>query len=423
MSDVDPDLRWLPLHGLSLAIVVASLICVTFSVLSVTGRLYVRISDRLFGFDDGLMGAGTLAYVAEVGLAVYASYVGVGTKDAEHNAFMAEEAPKYLIIWILVYVVALAMVKSSIAITILRIGSAMKPIRIAVWCLLVITWASFIVMFVGVLLYCRPISANWDASLLSSGEGTCASVDVMIVLSHTATVSTIITDLGCVILPGIVLWSMQMKLKAKIGVFTLLSFASLASIMTICRAPFIQHYADPTDNLMYYVGFIMLFSNVETAIGCIATSVPTLRLLFVRGREGTESGIKTPDPIRGVGGKSFVTFGGTPVSALDNGGIGGNNENNNNNNNNHLKSGGRSTRHIFRNPTDTGLTFTTVHAKGGGGGGDWELLQDGDSDKGGLLEETVRHHNGIRADYSYTVELTQSPKHTKTTFFGEEDSR
>lgn len=106
------------------------------------------------------------------------------------------------------------------------------------------------VTFVGVLLFCSPIEASWNTALILEGKGSCASMEVMIALSHTATASTIITDAACVVLPGIMLWDIQMKKKAKLGVFALLSFASLASITTICRAPYIQHYANPLDNLM-----------------------------------------------------------------------------------------------------------------------------------------------------------------------------
>jgi hypothetical protein len=188
--------------------------------------------------------------MADVGLAIYGAHVGIGTVNSKHNAWMTMEAPKIFTIWILVYVVSLATIKSSICVTLLRIGKTKPSMRIAVWSLLAITWASFIVTFVGVLLFCRPIEANWDTSLILSGQGSCASMEVMIGLSHTATASTIVTDLACVVLPGIMLWDIQMKRKAKLGVFALLSFASLASIMTICRAPYINHYKYPLDNLM-----------------------------------------------------------------------------------------------------------------------------------------------------------------------------
>ena len=75
------------------------------------------------------------------------------------NLWQQSEAIKYYLIWILVYVVALATVKSSVCITIRRIASIKKPMRITVWVLLAVTWASFLVTFVGTLAYCQPVSA------------------------------------------------------------------------------------------------------------------------------------------------------------------------------------------------------------------------------------------------------------------------
>jgi hypothetical protein len=63
--------------------------------------------------------------------------------------------------------------------------------------------------------------------LAISGEGTCASVDIFLVIGHTATVSTILTDLALVVVPAIILWNTQMKRQAKLQAFGLLSFASL----------------------------------------------------------------------------------------------------------------------------------------------------------------------------------------------------
>jgi hypothetical protein len=60
-SDVDPNARYVPLEGLSLAIVVVSSTCIVFSMLAVALRTYARATDGLFGFDDGLVLAGTVS--------------------------------------------------------------------------------------------------------------------------------------------------------------------------------------------------------------------------------------------------------------------------------------------------------------------------------------------------------------------------
>ena len=134
---------------------------------------------------------------------------------------------KYYIIWILMYVVALATVKSSICITIQRIAFTKKTLVYTIWALLAVTWASFLITFLGTLLYCRPVRAIWTPTLILSGEGSCAPVDTFVVIGHVATVSTIATDLALVVVPAAMLWNTQMKRQAKIQAFGLLSFASM----------------------------------------------------------------------------------------------------------------------------------------------------------------------------------------------------
>lgn len=112
----------------------------------------------------------------------------------------------------------------------------------------------------------------------------------------------------------------------------------------------------------------------------------------MRTTDSSQQSNQTPENI----GKSLVTFGSVPISG---------------------RTGVRS-RTMFRNPTDTGLSFTTVHAKGG----DWERLQDGDSDKGNLLPENG-DGNRIRADYTYSVELSQSPRHNGKSFLENNDPK
>lgn len=141
------------------------------------------------------------------------------------------------------------------------------------------------------------------------------------------------------------------------------------------RAPYIQHYWTPLDNLNYWTGYIVLLSNIETAIGLITSSVPALRKLksILLGTDTSTDAKLASKP------KSLVTFGSLPVrnqSAMR-----------------------------FRNPTDQGVSFTSVHAR------DWTRLGDGDSDGSAarLRQEQEEDIDGIRAEYSYQVELTKIP--------------
>lgn len=165
--------------------------------------------------------------MAEAALGCLGVYRGLGTPNAELSDFMTEEATKYLMIWLLLYVCSLVLIKSSICATMLRIASTNKGYRISIWILLGLIIATFLTTFIGILLLCSPVEANWNTSLVTAGKATCASMETMVALSYTSTASSIATDLACAVLPGVILWRTQMKLSSKIYISVLLSFGSL----------------------------------------------------------------------------------------------------------------------------------------------------------------------------------------------------
>ncbi|TGO14736.1 hypothetical protein BTUL_0049g00450 [Botrytis tulipae] len=373
MADVDATI--LPLEGLPLAIFAVSLVCLCISTITIAVRTYVRINDNAFGWDDKLIVLGLIVYVVDVALACHGTRVGLGSHNSRLNAFFSVQGTKYLMLWMMLYVLGLAIIKSSICVTLLRIASAHKMYRFFVLSLLGLTIATFLVTLIGILLLCRPVSANWDTSLVAEGKGTCSGMGTMIALSYTSTACTIVTDLACAVFPGVMLYRTQMPLGRKIQVGLLLSFASVQSALQVIQQ---SSFGNNAYKSLDYTGFIVLLSNIETAIGCVASSIPTVGRFFMRNSAAKKSASEPDGP------KDLVTFGSAPISARHN-------------------TKGR----VFRNPTDTGTTFATVHAHGDG---DWSRLHDGDSDHNPDLDT----REGVRADYTYQVQLSKSPKHSQS---------
>ncbi|KAL9570976.1 hypothetical protein ACKAV7_005313 [Fusarium commune] len=88
----------------------------------------VRVTDDTFGIDDWLIVAGLVVYIADSGLAVHAVKVGIGSKDDHLNTWMHSEAQKLYIIWIAVYVVTVALIKTSVCVTLRRIAAKSVPL-------------------------------------------------------------------------------------------------------------------------------------------------------------------------------------------------------------------------------------------------------------------------------------------------------
>ncbi|KAJ1328257.1 hypothetical protein MN608_07593 [Microdochium nivale] len=376
---IDADIRLAKMEGFPLAIFATILALLPLAVGAVGIRIAVRVRDGGLGLDDGLLLAGAITYVADIGIAAYAVRVGVGSLNADMNAWMQSEAQKFFIIWITVYVTSVAFIKSSVCFTLLRICSeTRKYIKAATWGLLGLTWASFCVTFFGILTFCRPVEANWYPQLVAEGKASCASPDVLIGISHTNTGTSIVTDIACVVLPGLLLWDTQMKLKAKLQVSLLLSLASVASVTTFIRAPFISHYRNPTDNLMFYIGHIVFLSCIELAVGCIAASLPSIRRLYKE-----YAGSKTQTFGSSENSKGLVTIGGSgmPRARAD-----------------------RSRTHrVFSNPSDRGTTTTNINS----GEGSWERLHDAEAPSAERVPnpELQNPPGHIKTVYTYSVEM------------------
>ena len=122
-----------------------------------------------------------------------------------------------------------------------------------------------------------------------------------------------------------------------------------------------------------HIGNIILWSNIETAIGLVAGSLPTLRRVVKRARATSKPSSSNPNSI---------PFG-TPGPSRS-----------------------KNKNRDFKNPTDLGVSIATVHTVRGDG--DWRKLQDEGFETFGAGEQG---HGGIRTDYTYEVELTRDPEY------------
>lgn len=153
----------------------------------------------------------------------------MGYKDADlegHNWNLMVQGVKLYITWLMTYIGVLAIVKTSICITVYRIA-VKRSHTIAVWVLLALNWISWLVLLVGILTYCHPWNTLWTPDLLYTGRGTCAAASQLVAIGQVATWTTVVGDLCLALLPGWILWSTQMKKKTKIELYGLLSFGSV----------------------------------------------------------------------------------------------------------------------------------------------------------------------------------------------------
>ena len=74
---------------------------------------------------------------------------------------------------------------------------------------------------VGIVASCSPPSAFWDPS-----TGTC-NATVNLVAAYFISICSILTDFALAILPGLMLWNIQLKRTIKISLGIILALAAL----------------------------------------------------------------------------------------------------------------------------------------------------------------------------------------------------
>jgi hypothetical protein len=108
------------------------------------------------------------------------------------------------------YALTLALVKSSICVTVIRIAIKKKYVRI-LQALIVMSVAlsSFGIIFL--LVQCRPFEAHWIPS-----KGTCFSKLIPTILTYAASVSNVVTDSAVAVIPMFLVRKLQMRHKLKL---------------------------------------------------------------------------------------------------------------------------------------------------------------------------------------------------------------
>ncbi|KAH7261586.1 hypothetical protein BKA59DRAFT_504639 [Fusarium tricinctum] len=260
---VDPKGLGLILLGISIFFLIPTAIVIIL-------RCYIRLKHRVFGIDDGLMLFGWLLHLAFTGVGIKAIYTGLGMKDEDLNAFLQVDGRKWFWIGQTLYCLSLIPLKCSICVTLLRIAVT-KLHRIIVWTTIVFTVVTMLYNFIGGFVGCIPVTANWD------NRGKC-SIPFLMSIAYVVSIGAVVSDWVCAILPVFMLYKANMRKATKVSVSIILGLAALASLCTIIRLPYLKAFSHP-HNYLHNVAYIVLWSTLESGIGIVAGSLPSLRKL------------------------------------------------------------------------------------------------------------------------------------------------
>ncbi|KAF5556412.1 integral membrane protein PTH11 [Fusarium napiforme] len=281
-------------RGLGLAQLITSIIFGILTTVVVFLRTFIRVKNRVFGADDMLMVIGYVGFTTGistatvqltssrkilfailVGVSSQGTYYGAGQRDADLPEGIYPHGRFYVWLFQIFYCASLVFIKASICDALLRIA-VIPWHRVVAWMTLAMAVICAMIVFIGLFVLCKPLSATWN------GDGKCSPPSALAILACFVSASSILTDIICAALPALMLYKAQMKLATKVSISMVLGLGAFASVATIIRMPFVLFYFHPNPDYLYRHCHVSLWSTIEAGIGIIAGSLPALRKFVKR---------------------------------------------------------------------------------------------------------------------------------------------
>ncbi|KAK1637397.1 hypothetical protein BDP81DRAFT_394064 [Colletotrichum phormii] len=287
MVDVDIDPHR-PRRVLAVAV-----FCLCLTWVAVPLRIYSRLFlTRVFTLDDKLICLVQITFTAYLLTDIAAVLHGSGHDAVEISPEDRRIALQLFFVGELLYLITTILLKVCVGLLLLSI--AIVPLHI--WTLRILLCSTFLfgsLYFILVIFQYRPLHVFWDVGPRT--PGSCFSTSVVLGCTYTLAILNCIADWTFGILPLLIVWSLQMRLKTKLLVILLLGFASIASIATIVRAVAVPGLLSQ-ENFFRDTAYLTIWSNIEPGIGIAAACAPALsplvrHILGKRQRRGYESGI------------------------------------------------------------------------------------------------------------------------------------
>ncbi|KAL2069519.1 hypothetical protein VTL71DRAFT_14198 [Oculimacula yallundae] len=176
----------------------------------------------------------------------------------------------------LLYFTAITLLKPAFLLFFFRIFPD-RRFRQIIWCLVGINVGMGLMYIIIVCFLCRPVYyiwTQWDGE----HQGKCLDIKLLAFLNAGA---GIFMDLVTLALPLKQIHKLQLKLKKRIAVGSMLSVGLIVTIVSIIRLVSLVHFASSSNSMWDYFdpGF---WSNMEVDIGIICVCMPAYRILIKR---------------------------------------------------------------------------------------------------------------------------------------------
>ncbi|KAK3725880.1 hypothetical protein LTR37_000028 [Vermiconidia calcicola] len=277
MADLPPDENNGPI--LIWVTAVLDLIAVLLTAL----RFWIRGKHRIIGWDDWTMVLAVLCANSRMIFQILQSYHGNG----RHKVYLDPEEYILSSKWGWYAQLGLfggnAFVKISICLLILRIKNT-KFLKWLLYCVIVglaLVNGTFVIILLA---ECSPVNAYWRPT----EQGQCWTPKARIYTAYIAVGYGVVTDVLLTGLPAHIVWKIQIPLRTKILVSTLMGLGIVATGFGIMRA---ASLGTATDDLTWDYCVVAIWSNVELWLAIIAANLALVRSMYLYFRGDTSASV------------------------------------------------------------------------------------------------------------------------------------
>ncbi|KAK3317747.1 hypothetical protein B0T19DRAFT_297085 [Cercophora scortea] len=189
----------------------------------------------------------------------------------------AVDAGKHSWLAIPIWGLAMTCIKTSIALTLLRIQQKHKAWRIFLFTVIAVQAAYGILnTLFNLVIACRPLAAAWDPTIPG---GTCVSVETMRAASNVGSSINITTDVLLSLAPATFLRKLNRPLRERVFVCVLMGMGLFASVSSIIKTIIVRNWGDPAtiDDWWAMSVSICTWTALEQLLGVLAACVPALK--------------------------------------------------------------------------------------------------------------------------------------------------
>ncbi|KAK4077781.1 uncharacterized protein Triagg1_3475 [Trichoderma aggressivum f. europaeum] len=201
------------------------------------------------------------------GVVIWAIYNGLGKHTNELNPYEFGVQFKLILASGVTWLLGTVFIKLSVLWLYTRIFST-KTFKLWAHIMMGVVACYGVAFLILFMTQCRPISQQWDPV----PGGTCRNI---VVQELTSVSLNMVVDIGIVIMPLPVLWSLQLAVRSKLVVSVMFSIGFITIGIMAWRLQFTISTLNDTD-FVFNLFDIGLISLLELWLGIIAACIPTL---------------------------------------------------------------------------------------------------------------------------------------------------